>query len=73
MSCKELNELATASAGGAFDNDNGVAWVNFEAEPSDVFPTAAADLTAPSREQLCSSLDGSNVDTTTKCYCPSES
>ena len=70
MSCKDLNEIATASAGGAFDSDNGVAWVNFNTDPSSVFPTAAADLTAPTKAQLCTNLDGQNTSGDTKCYCP---
>ena len=73
MSCEEMSQLAVESAGGAFDHANGTNWVNFAADPSTVFPSAASDLTVPTREQLCTNLDGSNVSADTKCYCPSES
>ena len=78
FSCDELAALNTAggvASGYAFSSDHSTAWVDFSASPEDVFGTTLDavddnDVTAPTREDLCSDVNTEKIDSVTGCYCP---
>lgn len=71
IDCDTLNTQGNTggiSSDFAFSQDHGTSWVDFNAAPSDVFPTEANDLEFPN-SGLCDNVGSDGTDGTSGCYC----